>query len=95
MKTDTATGSPFENKQLPAWDHQHAFDTARGKYYFMAQTLPAIQRLQRIGGTTSDYYNALTEAYPPAQYPDFYEAFPNVSRSSVPMHTVAAMFRDA
>lgn len=88
------TGSPFDNKALPAWEHQHAFDSIRGKYYFKAQALPSVLRFKKIGGTTGDYYAAIREAFPAESHPDLYEEFPNVSGPSIPIGAVVAMIRD-
>jgi hypothetical protein len=92
--TTLDTGSPFDSKSLPAWDHQHEFDSIRGKYFFKAQSVPSIQRLRRIGGTTGDYYNAIQDAFPESIHPKLYKSFPNVSSDSVPYQVVAAMLRD-
>ncbi len=92
--TTPETGSTFDSKSLPVWEHQPEFDSIRGKYYFKAQAVPSIQRLKRIGGTTGDYYNAVQEAFPESIHPDLYKRFPNVSRDSVPYQVVGAMLRD-
>lgn len=91
MKTE----SPFDSKALPAWEHQHEFDTIRGKYYFKSQVLLSVQRLKRIGGTTASYHAAINEAFPIESNADLYKEFPNVSGPSLPIWAVVAMIRDA
>ena len=88
------TGSPFDSKNLPSWEHQGEFDHIRGKYYFKAQALPSVLRFKKIGGTTGDYYAAIHEAFPAESHPDLYEEFPNVSGPSIPIGAVVSMIRD-